>query len=69
MLTLLMVAALCDDLGCTYMDVTERFSIKSNAECEHVSVFLNEENIMNNRNPRFACLEPSKFKSLSNTKF
>lgn len=68
MLTLVMVAALCDNLGCTYMDITERFSINSDAECQHVSVFLNEENIMNNRNPRFACLEPAKFKALLSTK-
>lgn len=69
MIAVLLVAALCDNLGCTYMDITERFSIKSDAECQHVSVFLNQENILNNRNPRFACLEPSKFKALANAKF
>lgn len=65
MLTLLMVAALCDNLGCTYMDVTERFDIKSNAECAHVSVFLNEENILNQRPARFSCLEPKKYRTLA----
>lgn len=65
MMTLLLVAALCDINGCTYMDITERFGIKSDAECAHVSVFLNEENILNKKNPRFACLEPSRLRALA----
>lgn len=64
MISLLLVAALCTDTGCTYMDTTNRFKVKSDAECAQMANFLNSENRSSGIDPRFACLEPSKYRLL-----
>jgi hypothetical protein len=64
MMTLLLVAALCDSAGCTYMDVSRKFNIATDNECVQMANFANSENRKNRKDPRFACLEPSKYREL-----
>lgn len=64
MLTLLLVAALCDDAGCIYMDATKKMKITSDYECAQMANFANHRNISENNDVRFACLEPKKYREL-----
>lgn len=64
MISLLLVAALCTDTGCTYMDTTSRFKVQSDEDCAQMANFLNQENRVSGTDPRFACLEPSKYRAL-----
>lgn len=65
MITLILVAALCDTNGCSYMDTSGRFDIRSDKECVQMANFLNNENRINRKDPRFSCLEPSKYRALA----
>jgi hypothetical protein len=65
MLTLVLVAGLCVDIGCIYMEVTEKFKITSDYECVQIANFANRENAKNNQDPRFSCMSPEKYRYLS----
>ena len=65
MLTLVLVAGLCADVGCIYMEVTEKFKIKSDYECVQIANFANRENAKNNKEPRFSCMEPARYRDLA----
>lgn len=64
MLTLVLVVGLCSDVGCLYDDVTSRFDIKSDAECAQIANYGNDQNRINRKDPRFACLEPHVYQTL-----
>lgn len=64
MLTLILVAGLCTSDGCVYMDATSKFKIQSDAECAQIANYVNDQNRMNHKDPRFACLEPSVYRGL-----
>lgn len=65
MLTLVLVVGLCADIGCIYDDVTSKFDIRSDLECAQIANFGNSENKINNKEPRFACLEPAEYRKLA----
>ena len=64
MLTLVLVVGLCTSNGCVYMDATEKFGIRSDAECAQIANYANDQNRIDKKNPRFACLEPSVYRGL-----
>lgn len=61
MLTLMLVIGLCSDVGCDYIDLTSRESVVSDADCFQKAESYNEYNRSIGANPRFACIEPSKY--------
>lgn len=65
MLTLMLVIGLCSDVGCDYIDATNRFSLESDTDCFQMAEFLNESNRASGEQPRFACLEPAKYFALA----
>ena len=65
MLTLMLVIGLCSDVGCDYIDATSRFGISDDAGCFEMAEFLNDKNRESGEQPRFACLEPSKYLALA----
>lgn len=65
MLTLMLVIGLCSDVGCDYLDATQRFQIGTDEDCFVMAEFLNEKNRASGEQPRFACLEPEKYLKLS----
>lgn len=64
MLTLVLVAALCTTDGCTYIDATRKFGIKSDAQCAQIANYANYQNRLERKDPRFACLEPHVYQAL-----
>lgn len=65
MLTLVLVAGLCFDLGCIYDNVTSKFDIQSDADCIQIANFGNSENAKNNKEPRFSCMSPEQYMYLA----
>jgi len=61
MLTLMLVVGLCSDVGCDYIDLTSRESVVSDADCFQKAEAYNEYNRSISADPRFACIEPSKY--------
>lgn len=69
MLSLLLVAALCSDVGCDYINATGRFpELRSDADCWEMANHLNGQNRLKGQDPRFACLEPAAFARLAGKK-
>lgn len=68
MLSLILTAALCDPLGCDYMDVTRQMDVRTETECWQTAAWLNQQNTAHGQPARFACLEPVVFKRLSEKK-
>lgn len=67
-LTLLLVVGLCSADGpervCSYMDVTQRMQVASNAECYDLAMQANRHNIEIGETPRYDCVSPAKFLTL-----
>jgi len=68
-LTLLLVVGLCNaadggDRVCSYMDVTARMEVRSDAECYDLAVEANRYNIELGETPRYSCVTPAKFLTL-----
>jgi len=61
MLTLMLVVGLCSDVGCDYIDLTAREAVASDADCFMKAETYNEYNRSISADPRFACIEPSKY--------
>jgi hypothetical protein len=64
MLTLLLVVGLCSDVGCDYIDATNRFPLETDTDCFQMAEFLNDSNRASGEDPRFACLDPEKYLKL-----
>lgn len=65
MLTLMLVIGLCSDVGCDYIDLTQRESVISDSDCFQKAEQYNEYNRSIGANPRFACIEPQKYALLA----
>lgn len=66
-LTLVLVAALCSDGAdklCTYMDVTQRLQIQTDAECYEMAATGNLHNIQTGQAPRYDCVLPAQYLGL-----
>lgn len=67
-LTLLLVVGLCSadgpDRVCSYMDVTQRMQVVSNAECYDLAMQANRHNIEIGETPRYDCVSAAKFLTL-----
>lgn len=67
MLTLVLVAALCTAEGdriCTYMDVTRRMQVTTDAECYQMALLGNEHNVSTGQDPRYDCVAPAQYLAL-----
>ena len=67
--TLLLVAALCSEGEgsekiCTYMDVTVRMQVQSDAHCFVLADIGNEQNLGRANTPRYSCLPVRDFLAL-----
>lgn len=68
-LTLLLVVGLCNaadggDRVCSYMDVTARMEVRSDAECYDLAMIANQHNIEIGETPRYSCVTPANFLAL-----
>lgn len=67
-LTLLLVVGLCNAEGtdrvCSYMDVTARMEVRSDAECYDLAIEANRYNIELGETPRYSCVTPADFLAL-----
>lgn len=67
-LTMLLVVGLCNAEGtdrvCSYMDVTARMEVRSDAECYDLAIAANQHNIEIGETPRYDCVTPAKFLTL-----
>lgn len=65
MLTLLLVASLCDSSGCGYSDVTSRFpEASTNRNCLEVALAINLQNAAAKEPTRFVCIPPAEYRRL-----
>jgi hypothetical protein len=46
------------------MDATDRFGIKSDEECAQIANYANDQNRIDRKEQRFACLEPRVYQGL-----
>lgn len=66
-LTLLLVVGLCSDGPapvCSYMDVTQRMQVTTDAECYDLAIAANRQNIESGETPRYDCVLPAKYLAL-----
>lgn len=68
MLTLLLVVGLCSDNICSYMDVTQRMQVASDAECYQIAAMANQQNIAAGETPRYNCVAPAQYLTLMGEK-
>ena len=67
MLSLLLVVGLCSaepGTVCSYMDVTQRMQVTTDAECYATAVSANEHNVATGQTPRYDCVQPAKYLTL-----
>lgn len=63
-LTLLLVAALCTDgpkEPCSYMDVTQRLKVTTDAGCYEKALEANGHNVSTSQRPRYNCVTPAEY--------
>lgn len=65
-LTMLLVVGLCNaadggDRVCSYMDVTARMEVRSDAECYDMAIEANRYNIEIGETPRYSCVTQANF--------
>lgn len=67
-LTMLLVVGLCSAEGadrvCSYMDVTARMEVRSDAECYDLAIEANRYNIELGETPRYSCVTQANFLAL-----
>lgn len=61
MLTLLLVAGLCSDNLCTYLDVTKHMQVTSDAGCYETALIANQHNVDTGQTPRYDCVTQERF--------
>lgn len=61
MLTLILVVGLCSDDICTYLDVTRRMQVTSDASCYETALAANQHNVDTGQTPRYDCVTPERF--------
>jgi len=61
MLKLLLVAGLCSDNACTYLDVTKHMQVTSDASCYEIALIANQHNVDTGQTPRYDCVTQERF--------
>jgi len=62
--SLLLVGALCTDTGCSYLDASSKYNLRSNDECWEAAQAMNVLNKFAGQDVRYACLEKIELEKL-----
>lgn len=62
--SLLLVGALCTSDGCSYLDASSKYQLKSNDECWDAAQAMNVLNKLAGQEVRYACLEKVELQRL-----
>lgn len=62
--TLLLVGALCTDTGCSYLDASHKYDLKTDAQCWEAAQAMNVLNKFAGQDIRYACLAPLELEKL-----